>query len=117
MANDTEPKAIVKLSPYLDDEDCRREADAHRRRWETGLRKRRSVGGFEIGHGKNLSCADAHDSQRPFDRSLYIWTDAPGCKMFVTTHGNHRDFVGAKRRGPEDAYRGAGHCACEPQRH
>ena len=39
MANDTEPKAIVKLSPYLDDEDCRREADAHRRRWETGLRK------------------------------------------------------------------------------
>jgi hypothetical protein len=117
MANDTEPKATVQLSPNLTDEDCSREAEANRRRWETGLRKRGSSGGFEIGHGKNLSCPDAHDSPRPFDRGLYIWTDAPGCNVFVTTHGNHRDYCGAKKRDPEDAYRGAGACTCNPRRH
>jgi hypothetical protein len=95
----------ITVSSHVTDPQCIARANAHAASWQPivgGL-----AGVFEIQHGRDLTCSQAHAHDSPFDRGLWIVANPRGCNVFVSNKSNSIDYAGAENHG---AYRGG--CTC-----
>jgi hypothetical protein len=100
--------ANVTVSTRITQALCRAKAQALRQMGQAYLTGAGSNGSFVIGHGGDKRCAQVNG--QAFDGGFWLWADHPGCQVFVTRAGSHRDYVGAGLTGGQ--YRGPGHCTC-----
>lgn len=93
----------ISVSTRITDPKCNATANAHATFWQSTVG--RLAGHFEIQHGDNLTCSDAHGL--PYNGGFWIVALPRGCRVFESNQGKQIDYAGAEN---VTAYRGG--CSC-----